>query len=216
MAIEVAAGVLLNAQGHVLLAQRPQGKVYAGWWEVPGGKFEPGEDAHHALVRELHEELGLRIDHSSAWYVHEHHYPHGHVRLHFRRLWQWIGEPRALESQVFAWFDPQKQDPSTVSPILPATEPLLAWLSLPAMLTVDDPRAQVLESIEVDGLSDPFVQIESVSAKVSRPCYLKHGELLADINRLSAQGRISGLASGLASELDQLSSSLGKGSPATR
>ncbi|NDG58957.1 MAG: NUDIX domain-containing protein, partial [Betaproteobacteria bacterium] len=50
MVIDVAAGVLINPQGKVLLAQRPQGKVYAGWWEVPGGKFEPGEDAHQALA----------------------------------------------------------------------------------------------------------------------------------------------------------------------
>ena len=58
-AVRVAAAVILAPDGRVLLAQRPVGKAYAGYWEFPGGKLEPGETVHHALVRELREELGI-------------------------------------------------------------------------------------------------------------------------------------------------------------
>src|ERR1043165_6220271 len=60
--IEVAAAVMERADGSFLLAQRPAGKVYAGYWEFPGGKIEPGEAPDAALARELHEELGVEVD----------------------------------------------------------------------------------------------------------------------------------------------------------
>ena len=66
--VEVAAAVLLRETAHgteFLLAQRPPGKVYAGYWEFPGGKVEAGETLHQALVRELHEELGITVDQAS-------------------------------------------------------------------------------------------------------------------------------------------------------
>ena len=216
MAIDVAAGVLLNDQGQVLLAQRPQGKVYAGWWEVPGGKFEPGEDAHQALARELHEELGLRIERSSAWYRQEYHYPHGHVRLHFRRVWHWEGEPLALESQVFAWIDPVQDDLLRVSPILPATEPMMNWLALPAHLKLADPRASRIGWLDHDGLDDIYRLVEASSATALRPLYLRHGDSLFDFARLIAMGRLDRTAAELALALDQLSSSLASDSPSTR
>lgn len=59
--IEVACGVVLNPAGEALMAQRPAGKIAAGFWEFPGGKIEAGESAHNALVRELDEELGIRV-----------------------------------------------------------------------------------------------------------------------------------------------------------
>ncbi|MGL4575118.1 MAG: NUDIX domain-containing protein, partial [Burkholderiaceae bacterium] len=64
---EVAVGVLFNAQGQVLFAQRPEGKPYAGWWEFPGGKIEAGESVEAALERELQEELGIRIHSARRW-----------------------------------------------------------------------------------------------------------------------------------------------------
>ncbi|MFM7255444.1 MAG: NUDIX domain-containing protein [Betaproteobacteria bacterium] len=148
MAIDVAAGVLLDAQGRVLLAQRPQGKVYAGWWEVPGGKFEPGESAHEALARELREELGIVLLGSSAWCRQEYHYAHGHVRLHFRRTWSWLGKPRALEQQQFVWIDPELCRDAIPGPLLPATVPIIDWLSLPARLDAADPRVAHLKLLE--------------------------------------------------------------------
>ena len=95
----------------------------AGLWEFPGGKFEPGEDAHAALVRELDEELGIAVERSDPWLVREHVYEHAHVRLYFYISREWEGEPQSLEGQAFAW-----QGAYAVSPLLPATIPLLEWL----------------------------------------------------------------------------------------
>src|SRR5947199_6567145 len=87
--IEVAAAVIQRPDGRFLLAQRPPGKVYAGYWEFPGGKVEPGELAERALARELHEELGIDVRSSYPWITREFVYPHGHVRLNFYRVLDW-------------------------------------------------------------------------------------------------------------------------------
>ncbi|MBY0572976.1 MAG: NUDIX domain-containing protein [Undibacterium sp.] len=121
--INVAVGILMQANGDVLLAQRPEGKPYAGYWEFPGGKVEVGEEILDALKREFVEELGVKIISAEAWCGVEYVYPHAHVRLHFyiSRLWQ--GEPQSLEGQGLAW-----QGTVNVEPLLPATIPLLACL----------------------------------------------------------------------------------------
>lgn len=121
--IDVAVGILMQANGDVLLAQRPPGKPYAGYWEFPGGKVEPGESILAALKRELVEELGVDPVRSEPWCGVEHVYPHAHVRLHFYIIRQWQGEPSSLEGQAFAW-----QGSVEVQPLLPATVPLMAWL----------------------------------------------------------------------------------------
>ncbi|HWS73957.1 MAG TPA: hotdog fold thioesterase [Quisquiliibacterium sp.] len=129
--VEVAVGVVFRADGAVLLGQRVPGKPYAGWWEFPGGKLERGETVAEALARELHEELGLEVRSSSPWIVREFVYPHARVRLHFRRVSEFTGEPRSREGQAFAWLRPDSID---VAPLLPATVPVIAWLSLPQTL----------------------------------------------------------------------------------
>ena len=93
--VDVAVGVVLRDDGAVLLGQRPPGKPYAGWWEFPGGKLETGESVADALARELHEELGLDEVRSTPWVVRGHAYPHATVRLWFRRVRGWRGEPRS-------------------------------------------------------------------------------------------------------------------------
>lgn len=118
--IDVAVGILIKPNGDVLLAQRPAGKPYAGYWEFPGGKVEPGEAILAALKREFVEELGIEILGAEAWCGVEHVYPHAHVRLHFYFSRSWRGEPQSLEGQAFAW-----QGSVAVSPVLPATIPLL-------------------------------------------------------------------------------------------
>lgn len=132
----MAVGVVFDARGRVLLAQRPEGKPYAGWWEFPGGKLEAGESVHEALVRELHEELGLEVVRSRAWIVREFIYPHAHVRLFFRQVRDFRGEPSSRENQAFAWCDPRAV---TLNPLLPATVPVLQWLALPESLEEGDP-----------------------------------------------------------------------------
>ena len=83
--VEVAVGILLQPDGRFLLTSRPPGKVYAGYWEFPGGKLEPGESVEQALARELHEELGLTIEPVgiTRWREQLVDYPHALVRLHF-------------------------------------------------------------------------------------------------------------------------------------
>jgi len=89
----VGAGSLGADDGRVLLAQRPAGKAYAGYWEFPGGKLEPGESPRAALHRELLEELGLTVRRAAPWLVQRFVYPHAHVELHFFRVLAFDGEP---------------------------------------------------------------------------------------------------------------------------
>lgn len=121
--VDVAVGILIQPNGNVLMAQRPSGKPYAGYWEFPGGKVEPGEAIWPALKREMMEELGVELISGQPWCCVEHIYPHAHVRLHFYCCRQWQGQPHGLEGQAFAW-----QGAVSVTPLLPATVPLLVSL----------------------------------------------------------------------------------------
>jgi len=122
--VEVAVGVLMQADGSFLLTSRPVGKPYAGYWEFPGGKLEAGESIEEALSRELNEELGLTLDEAKAWKVEVVDYPHALVRLHFFKVTQWSGELQMKEQQSFAW----SVLPVGLSPILPGALPVLEWL----------------------------------------------------------------------------------------
>lgn len=126
--VDVAVGVVLRPDGQVLLGQRLSGKSYHGWWEFPGGKFEAGEDAATAVARELKEEIGIQVHHSWPWVVREHVYGHAHVRLHFRRIIDWSGEPHSAEGQALAW---QPSHAIGVGPLLPASLAPIRWLGLP-------------------------------------------------------------------------------------
>ncbi len=123
--IDVAVGVLIDPHGRFLLTSRPEGKVYAGYWEFPGGKVEAGESIEQALRRELHEELGITIAHAELWQVTTHDYPHALVRLHFCKVFAWAGEFEMREGQQMAWADL----PVPVHPVLPGTFPVLDWFA---------------------------------------------------------------------------------------
>lgn len=126
--IAVVAAVLQQLDGRFLLAQRPPGKAYAGYWEFPGGKVEDGESPAAALSRELHEELGIEVTTAYPWIIREFDYPHAAVRLHFFRVRGWQGELQSREAQAFAWQQPEALN---VAPLLPANGPILNALSLP-------------------------------------------------------------------------------------
>lgn len=123
--VDVAVGVLMQADGHFLLTSRPEGKVYAGYWEFPGGKLEAGESVEQALRRELQEELGITIGEARAWKTQMVDYPHALVRLHFCKVWDWQGELQMREAQSHAW----QTLPVAVTPVLPGTIPVLAWFA---------------------------------------------------------------------------------------
>ena len=123
----VAAGILLDSENRYLLGQRPEGKPYAGYWEVPGGKVEKGETVFQALQRELQEELGIDIESSEELTVLEHDYPHAYVRLYVSIIRKWSGTPTGCEGQALSWQSVTAENP-TVEPLLPAAWPMLECL----------------------------------------------------------------------------------------
>lgn len=133
--VEVAAAVLQRPDGSFLLAQRPADKIWAGYWEFPGGKIEVGEEPRHALKRELREELGIEIETAYPWVTRVFTYPHATVRLNFFRVTQWRGELHPHEGQQFAW---QHLPEVTVAPVLPANAPILRALELPALYAISN------------------------------------------------------------------------------
>jgi 8-oxo-dGTP diphosphatase len=131
--VDVAAAVIEHPDGSFLLAQRPPGKVYEGYWEFPGGKVEPGEPIMDALNRELREELGIDVELAYPWITRVYTYAHATVRLHFHRVVRWRGEPHPHERQALSW---QYGHELTVSPMLPANASVLKALSLPTSLGI--------------------------------------------------------------------------------
>ncbi|OFZ66388.1 MAG: DNA mismatch repair protein MutT [Betaproteobacteria bacterium RBG_16_56_24] len=140
--VEVAAAVLQHPNGSFLLAQRPAGKIWAGYWEFPGGKIEPGETPYHALVRELREELGITVTTAYPWVTRVFAYPHATVRLNFFRVTAWSGELHPHEGQELAWQSPPslaaKRGQGAVSPMLPANAPVLRALELPVLYAISN------------------------------------------------------------------------------
>jgi 8-oxo-dGTP diphosphatase len=122
---EVAVGIVQRSDGQYLLTTRPQGKAYAGYWEFPGGKLEAQESVVAALRRELQEEINITIADAEMVRTDVVDYPHALVRLHFCLITQWSGEIQMREQQAFAWSDL----PTALSPILPGTVPVVAWLA---------------------------------------------------------------------------------------
>jgi len=123
--VDVAVGILIDNQGRYLLTSRPPGKVYAGYWEFPGGKLEAGETVEVALRRELQEEIGVTIGPVEVWRDSLVDYPHALVRLHFCRVRSWHGQLHMHEGQAFSW----EHLPVQCTPVLPGTVPVLAWLA---------------------------------------------------------------------------------------
>lgn len=134
-----AVGVIMHANGLVLLAERPLGKPWAGYWEFPGGKIEANEKPEQALKRELLEELGITVKLLYPWVTRSFDYaakydeagtlesPAKTVKLHFFIVTEWEGEPFGLEKQTISWQNPENV---TVSPMLPANTPIFTALSL--------------------------------------------------------------------------------------
>ncbi len=139
--VQVAVAILTKPNGEYLLASRPDGKGWAGWWEFPGGKIEAGETPEHALIRESQEELGVTPTKIQPWIKRRYDYPATHdaeaktVLLHFFFVSDWQGELQAREGQQFAWQHPQKLN---VSPVLPANAPIMQALSLPSIYAISN------------------------------------------------------------------------------
>ncbi len=125
--VDVAVGILLQPDGAFLLTSRPQGKVYAGYWEFPGGKLEAHETVEQALSRELWEELGIQVavEDVQLWRQQLVDYPHALVRLNFCKIFRWQGDLQMREQQAAVW----QTLPVTAHPVLPGTVPVMAGLA---------------------------------------------------------------------------------------
>ncbi|GHT95195.1 hypothetical protein AGMMS49545_17730 [Betaproteobacteria bacterium] len=136
--VEVVAAVLMSRdEQHFILACRPAGKVYAGYWEFPGGKIEAGESPREALVRELREELGIHVTEASPWLSRDFDYPHARVHIHFWRVTAWEGEigvSAPLEHSAVCWLN--TDGPCSLAPMLPANLPILKALVLPTRMGI--------------------------------------------------------------------------------
>jgi 8-oxo-dGTP diphosphatase len=143
MIIDVAVAILqrknMDGQNEFLLASRPEGKGWAGWWEFPGGKIEIDESPEHALSRELREELGVKPTTTQQWVTRQFDYPETKdsaaktVKLHFYFVDAWEGELMPREGQQLSW---QSAENMTVSPVLPANAPIMKALALPPVYVI--------------------------------------------------------------------------------
>ncbi len=137
--VQVAVAIITKPNGEYLLASRPDGKGWAGWWEFPGGKIEEGELPEAALSRELQEELGVTPTKVQAWVKRQYDYPATNndvaktVLLHFYFVSEWQGDLNPLEGQRLAWQHPLQLN---VSPVLPANAPIMHALSLPDVYAI--------------------------------------------------------------------------------
>ena len=128
----VVAVALVDADNRILLAQRPEGKQLAGLWEFPGGKLDDGERPEDALIRELHEELGITVREAclAPLTFASHVYEQFHLLMPLYVCWRWEGDVVAREGQKLAWVRPTKlRDypmPPADLPLIPHLEELLS------------------------------------------------------------------------------------------
>jgi 8-oxo-dGTP diphosphatase len=126
--VTVAACALIDADGRVLLAQRPEGKSMAGLWEFPGGKIETGETPEQSLIRELEEELGIVVKEAclAPLTFASHSYPDFHLLMPLYVCRRWDGMVTAREGQSLAWVRPNRLRDY---PMPPADIPLISHLT---------------------------------------------------------------------------------------
>ncbi len=139
--VQVAVAIVQQVDGRFLMASRPAGKGWAGWWEFPGGKIEADETPEQGLSRELQEELGITPTKIHAWLTRRFDYPATHdsvaktVKLHFYFVTEWQGTLAAQEGQQLSWQTPSN---ITVSPVLPANAPIMHALALPSVYAISN------------------------------------------------------------------------------
>jgi 8-oxo-dGTP diphosphatase len=126
--ILVAAVALIDSDGRILVCRRPATKAWAGWWEFPGGKVEPGESPESAVVRELKEELAIDIVDSclAPFTFASHAYDDFHLLMPLYLCRIWKGQPMAREGQALRWLRPR--DLAALDKLMPADRPLVAML----------------------------------------------------------------------------------------
>ncbi len=170
--VEVVAAVILRPDGQFLLARRPGGKIYSGYWEFPGGKVESNESLLHALERELWEELGIQVRNAYPWVTRVFTYSHATVRLHFFRVVEWEGKLIPREKQGLCCQQPHQVE---VSPVLPANGPILQALLLPPVYAIT--RATEL------GIEPALKQVEQALQNGLRLLQIREKKMAQDVLR---------------------------------
>lgn len=191
--VEVAAGVIRRPDGAFLLGQRAPGSFYPGYWEFPGGKLEARESPADALIRELDEELGIRVIELWPWLVREHHYEHARVRLHFFEVAEWDGAVNDHVHSALSW---EHADRPSVGPMLPANGPILKALTLPDFIGIThawqigiEAQLAAVEQALSNGLR--FIQVREPG--LSRADMLKFAdEIVRRAHRFDARVVING------------------------
>jgi len=175
--IHVVAGILRDAQGRVLLAQRTHGTHLAGLWEFPGGKIEPGESAEGALRRELHEELAIEIGSVEPLISIPWHYEEKSIVLHALRVREFRGTPVGQQQQHLRWESPIDM---AAIPMPPPDRPIVNALRLPPYYAITpEPGTSDVEFLDslrraIDGLPRmgervaPLIQLRAKSLSPSR------------------------------------------------
>jgi 8-oxo-dGTP diphosphatase len=185
--VQVAVAIVIKSAGEYLLASRPNGKGWAGWWEFPGGKIEENETPEQALTRELREELGITPRRIQPWVKRRYDYPATHdaeaktVLLHFYFVLDWENNPEPLEGQTLAWQHPQHLE---VSPVLPANAPIMHALSLPDVYGISN-LAEMGEVVFFDALQQKLQQglrlIQVREKQLDREALIKFASRVRDL-----------------------------------
>lgn len=185
--VQVAVAILINARGEYLLASRPNGKGWAGWWEFPGGKIEPGEQTDQALSRELQEELGITPTEIQPWLKRRYDYPATDdaeaktVLLHFYFVKAWQGNLQPIEGQQLAWQQPLQ---CTVSPVLAANAPIIHALALPDSYAITNlaemGEAHFFQALEKQ-LSEGLQLLQIREKQLSQPDLLRITSQIRDM-----------------------------------
>ncbi len=180
--VHVAAAVIRGADGRVLIAQRAAQQHQGGLWEFPGGKLEAGEDVRTALVRELEEELAIRVSSARPLIQVRHAYPDKQVLLDVWEVTQFSGEPRGVEGQPLAWVTP-RQLADYAFPA--ANQPIVAAARLPDryLITPDGlAQAELLEGIRLAVAAG----VQMVQLRAPNMFSVEYRDLALDVQGLCA------------------------------
>jgi 8-oxo-dGTP diphosphatase len=197
--IHVVAGAIADAEGRVLITQRPRGRHMAGRWEFPGGKLGAGEDPYAGLQRELTEELGVTVREARPLIRLRHVYPDRRVLLDVWEVTSYDGEPQALDAQALAWALP---DDLPKHDLLEADRPIVTALRLPRLARVlaegeslQSVRGSVAQSILVPGPVDVANGLDAQAVATARAAGHRVFVMGEDVDavRIAAMARCDGV-----------------------
>ena len=197
--IHVVAGAIADAEGRVLIAQRPRGRHMAGRWEFPGGKLAAGEDPVAGLRRELAEELGVEVRDARRLIRLRHEYPDRRVLLDVWQVTAYDGEPRALDAQALAWVRP---DELPKHDLLEADRAIVTALRLPRLARALAPReslqsirGRAAQTILVPAPEDGAAELDPEAVAVARAAGHRVFVMGADVDavRVAALARCDGV-----------------------